>query len=81
MAGFDFWNVDEKVSDWLRKEINQWATDMVNGGIDLISDVITSPIDLSEKVPNFEPHHGRHSSHCRHDVSPISLSKSFRCDV
>ena len=55
MAEFDFWNVDEKVSDWIRKELNQWATDMVNGGIDLISDVITSPIDLSEKVPNFEP--------------------------
>ena len=46
MAEFDFWNVDEKVSDWIRKELNQWATDMVNGGIDLISDVITSPIDF-----------------------------------
>ena len=53
---------------------------MVNGGINLISDVITSPIDLSEKVPNFEPIMA-HSSHCRNDVSPISLSKSFRCNV
>lgn len=47
----NFWNPLEDAQEFIREWFNQLATDMVNGGIELVGDVITSPFDLSERFP------------------------------
>lgn len=43
----------EQIAEFIRDWLNQLGTDLVTGGMELIGDVITAPIDLSERVPNF----------------------------
>lgn len=47
----NFWNPLEQAQEVIREWFNQLATDMVNGGMELVGDVITSPFDLSERFP------------------------------
>ncbi|WP_082231927.1 hypothetical protein [Halobacillus massiliensis] len=50
----NFWNPLEDAQEFIREWLNQLATDMVNGGIELVGDVITSPFDLSERFPQVD---------------------------